>query len=62
VSGLGHVYDECQAYRQFVDAGKAVFNAGYGSVATFGVAGNLANDNGVRFARDLDDSVFQPWR
>lgn len=48
---------------QYVAAGKPVFQAEY-SLATskFCSADNTNNFNGVRFALDLDDSVFQPCR
>jgi hypothetical protein len=48
---------------QYVAAGKPVFQAEY-SLATskFCSADNTNNFNGVKFALDLDDSVFQPCR
>jgi hypothetical protein len=54
--------NECGAYSQFVQAGKPVFNAEYGSSTSFCSADNAANYNGVRFALDLNDSIFQPCR
>lgn len=56
------VYQECAQLSQFVKAGKPVFHAEYGSSMSFCTADNAANINGVRFARKLDDSVFQPCR
>jgi hypothetical protein len=57
-----NAFSECGPYSQFVQAGKPVFNAEYGSSTSFCSADNAANYNGVRFALDLDDSIFQPCR
>lgn len=56
-------YSECGNLHQFVQAGKAVFNAEYSiPTSSFCRADNAANFNGVRFSINLDDSVFQPCR
>ena len=56
-------YSECGPLSQFVQAGKAVFNAEYsGSTSSFCPADNTANFNGVLYSINLDDSVFQPCR
>jgi hypothetical protein len=56
-------YSECGNLSQFVQAGKAVFNAEYsGSTSSFCPADNAANFNGVLYSINLDDSVFQPCR
>jgi hypothetical protein len=48
---------------QYVAAGKPVFQAEYKTAtSSFCAADNAANFNGVRFALNLDDSVFQPCR
>ncbi len=57
-----HQFNECGGYRQFVQAGKPVFNAEYGSSTSFCAADNADNYNGVRFSDSLDDSVFEPCR
>ena len=57
-----NAYDECGALSKFVQAGKPVFNAEYGSSTGFCAADNAANFNGVNFALDLDGSKFQPCR
>lgn len=57
-----NAFGECSPYSQFVQAGKPVFNAEYGSSTSFCAADNAANFNGVRFALNLDDSIFQPCR
>jgi hypothetical protein len=55
-------YDECSAYAAFTRVGKPVFNAEYVATSRFCAADNAANLNGGRFARDLDDSTFEPCR
>jgi hypothetical protein len=57
-----NAYDECDAYRAFTAAGKAVFNAEYGTSTSFCAADNAAGINGVLFSLDLDDSVHRPCR
>lgn len=57
-----NAYDECGPYQAFVRAGKPVFNAEYESSTGFCASDNAANINGVRFAIDLDDSIFEPCR
>ncbi|MFU8875051.1 endo alpha-1,4 polygalactosaminidase [Micromonospora sp. SL4-19] len=48
---------------QYIAAGKPVFQAEYKlTTSSFCAADNGANFNGVRFALNLDDTVFQPCR
>jgi hypothetical protein len=50
-------------YDQYVAAGKPVFQAEYWlKTSRFCPGDNAADFNGVRFALNLDDSVFQPCR
>jgi hypothetical protein len=56
-------YSECGSLDQFVQAGKAVFNAEYSiPTSSFCPADNAANFNGVLYSRNLDDSVYEPCR
>jgi hypothetical protein len=55
-------YGECGLLKQFVEAGKPVFNAEYASSTGFCAADNAANFNGLNLSIDLDDSTFQPCR
>ncbi len=63
-------YNECTTaqtgsygYDQYVAAGKPVFNAEYKlATSKFCAKDNVNNFNGVKFALNLDDSVFQPCR
>jgi hypothetical protein len=55
-------YNECGGYRAFIQAGKAVFNAEYGSSTSFCAADNAANINGVLYSLQLNDSVYRPCR
>jgi hypothetical protein len=55
--------DQLYLLDQFVAAGKPVFQAEYNlSTDAFCPADNANDLNGVRYALNLDDSVFQPCR
>ncbi|MFU8854386.1 endo alpha-1,4 polygalactosaminidase [Micromonospora sp. SL1-18] len=48
---------------QYIAAGKPVFQAEYKlTTSSFCAADNAANFNGVRFALNLDDTLFEPCR
>ncbi len=55
-------YRECGGYRVFLQAGKAVFNAEYGSSTSFCAADNELNINGVLYSLQLDDSAYRACR
>jgi hypothetical protein len=72
----GALNEQCNQYRecttaqngsfgldQYIAAGKPVFQAEYKTkLSSFCPADNAANFNGVRFALNLDDTVFEPCR
>jgi Glycoside-hydrolase family GH114 len=54
-------YAECSSYRPYLNAGKPVLNAEYGSSSgSFCAADNAAGIMGARFDLDLTGSTFEP--
>lgn len=55
-------YNECDAYRAFTDANKAVLNAEYDASSLRCARTNAANIDSVLFAEDLDGSIYTACR